>query len=267
MGFLMNRWAILSRFVAERVSGPMAVESDPDAKETLFMLDGVGGWLFGPAMFRYALRTAGMPVHTILFDWHRGLRGDLFSDLMPLRANRLAACRLARRIMNLHRRDSHRPIHIAAYSGGCGIAVFALERLKTPNIVSTAILLAPALSPDYPLEKALNAVRRMYVGVSSRDRFLLGLGTGIFGTMDRIRTSSAGRVGFRVPFPGNGDRTVSASSSTAKLYQITWKPSWRRWGHGGGHTGWIHPDFLTAHLPALLRGSPDPMLLDDICRS
>ena len=72
------------------------------------------------------------------------------------------------------------------------------------------MLLSPALSPTYDLAPALSAVRReMVVFWSPLDVIVLGLGTRIFGTIDRIKTVSAGLVGFRGPPEGDdGPRGV-----------------------------------------------------------
>ncbi|MCC7292788.1 MAG: alpha/beta hydrolase [Phycisphaerales bacterium] len=240
MGFFFNRITVLSNWVDELLRHGRPEEADGDAPATLVMLDGVGGWFFGPLMMRRALRSLGTPMHTVLFDWHSRPRGNMLADLMGLKRNRLAACRLARKINALHRATPQRRIHVAAYSGGCGIAVFALEKLKRSGLVDTVILLAPALSPGYDLAPALRNVRRCVVGVSRRDCFLLGAGTRLFGTIDRVHTSSAGRVGFR---PGKGT-TPEQTALHAKLESLVWTPEWKSRNHHGGHTAWIHPVFL-----------------------
>src|SRR5947208_140175 len=75
--------------------------------------------------------------------------------------------------------------------------------------------LSPALSPGYELSRAVRAVRReMVVFWSPLDLIVLGLGTRIFGTIDRVNSVSAGLVGFRPP--GGGDY--------AKLRQVRWHP-------------------------------------------
>ena len=84
-------------------------------------------------------------------------------------------------------------------SGGTGLVVRALEGLPEDS-VEAAVLLSPALSPGYDLSRALRAVRReMVVFWSPLDLFVLGLGTRIFGTVDRVNSVSAGLVGFRPP--------------------------------------------------------------------
>ena len=223
-----------------------------DARHSVFVLDGVGGWLFCPLLVRRALREAGLPLVTHTHDWHRGLRGDLLTDLMWLKMNRFQAIQLARRIRTLHRDDPEHRIDLIGFSGGGGVAVLTMEYLRDAQPLDTVILMAPALSPRYDLSTALSAARRCYHLFSCRDRFLLGAGTGLFGTIDRVRTSAAGRLGFLKPEAGG-----AGAEAYSKLRQIAWTPDLDNGRHAGGHTGWIDPGFLRRHLPGLLADSPD----------
>ena len=91
------------------------------------------------------------------------------------------------------------PVFVVAKSGGSGVVVKALERLDE-HAVERVVLLAPAVSPGYDLTDALRAVRReMVVFWSPFDLIILGAGTRVFGTIDRVRTVSAGLVGFKKP--------------------------------------------------------------------
>ena len=98
------------------------------------------------------------------------------------------------------------PIYLVAKSGGSGVVVKALELLDEQQ-VERVVMLAPALSPAYDLSNALRAVRReMVVFWSPLDVIILGAGTRVFGTIDRVKTASAGLVGFRVPAVGKLER-------------------------------------------------------------
>ena len=80
----------------------------------------------------------------------------------------------------------------------------------------------------YDLTAALRAVRReMVVFWSPLDVVILGAGTRVFGTIDRVRTVSAGLVGFRVPAARRARRR-SVDGQYAKLRQVRWRPGWRR---------------------------------------
>jgi Serine aminopeptidase, S33 len=143
------------------------------------------------------------------------------------------------------------PVFLVAKSGGAGIAIKALERLDE-NRVQRAILLAPALSPRYDLTTALRAVRReIVVFWSPLDVLILGAGTRLFGTMDRVRTAGAGLVGFLVPGPNDPD--TERKRQYTKLRQVRWQPRMVGFGHLGGHFGVDHPRFLRKYVVPLLR--------------
>ena len=82
----------------------------------------------------------------------------------------------------------------------------------------------------------------MVVFWSPMDVLVLGFGTRVFGTIDRVRSVSAGLVGFR------GDR--------AKLRQVRWQPSMARSGYFGGHVGPDSPAFLRKYVVPLLTAEP-----------
>jgi hypothetical protein len=169
---------------------------------------------------------------------------------MWCRRNREKGRELAARI-TAFRESNNAIVHVVAFSGGCGLAVWGCEGLEK-QLVDTLILAAPAIHPDYNLAAALHNVRRCYALVSERDRWILGLGTTIFGTTDRRFASSAGRLGFRRP------AGLSAAESAAydRLREVRWTPALRSMGHRGGHTGWAKVQFLREHLVPLLQGSP-----------
>ena len=92
--------------------------------------------------------------------------------------------------------------------------------------VERVVLLAPALSPGYDLTAALRAVRReIVVFWSPLDLIVLGAGTRLFGTIDRVKTIGAGLVGFRVPAVNAAD--PARSREYGKLRQVRWHPRWR----------------------------------------
>ena len=82
------------------------------------------------------------------------------------------------------------------------------------------------------------------------DVFILGLGTRIFGTIDRVHDVSAGLVGFRVP-DGLDDEGLR---QYAKLRQVRWHPRMAPTGYLGGHVGPDSPPFLKRYVVPLLTG-------------
>lgn len=252
MGFLDVRVRALSAYLAERWRHGTAEQAGTIADEVLFVLDGVGGFQFAPLLIRRTLREIQSPLPTVYFDWQFGLTGEIWTDLMWLRRNRVMGAKLARKLLAFRRRHPETKIHLFACSGGAGIGVFACEHLRGRPIIETLILACPALSPAYNLAPALRAVQRGYALVSHQDSWILGLGTRLFGTTDRRFTSAAGRVGFQIP------EVASPADHAAyeRLREIRWFPEMRAEGHRGGHTMWASPAFIRKHLLPLLAGRP-----------
>lgn len=249
---LKDRAAVIARAVGElRRYGLPETTGELD-HEMLVMLCGVGRFQISALMIRTALRDVAPHIGTVLYDWQFGLPGEIWTDLMWYRRNRVMGVRVARKLLQLRRTHPSARIHLWAYSGGVGVLLFALEALRGRVAFSTVILTAPAVRPDYPLHPALASVERCYALVSRKDSVLLGLGTRIFGTTDRTFTQAAGCVGFRRP----ESLEANAKATYARLRQISWTPEFSIDGCGGGHISWIQPRFLAKHLPALLAGEP-----------
>jgi len=252
MGLIRTRVTSIAAYLSERVRYGTPEVSGAIRGDLLFLLDGVGGLQFSPLLARRALRQVDSPVATILFDWQYGLRGEIWTDLMWLRRNRVMGARLARRILSFRRAHPQTRIHVLAFSGGAGIAVFAGERLRGRPVIDTLILACPALSPSYDLSAALKCVVRCYAWISSRDRWVLGLGTRVFGTTDRCFGPSAGLLGFQIP-KGLPDEEARVYE---RLREVHWSSALGAEGHYGGHTAWAAVGFLRAHLLSMLRGQP-----------
>ncbi len=251
MGVIFNRVRVITTYLSERSRYGLPEAAGPLDREVLFLLDGVGGLQAGPLMVRRALRnTDAGTLGTILFTWQYGVPGEIWTDLMWLRRNRVMGAKLAAKLLAFRRTHPKTVIHVVAFSGGAGIAVFACERLRGPRLIETLILACPALSPAYNLGPALQAVERCYALVSHRDTWILGFGTGIFGTVDRCFSSAAGQLGFRIPVG------ISPEDACAyeRLREIRWSPVLGQVGHHGGHTGWAGTAFLRRFLPEMLRG-------------
>lgn len=222
-------------------------EGDP-AQGTVFLIDGVGGWLLAPLSVHRQLRQMGVPWALEIHEWHSGPRGELLYDLMAHRHNRRKAKVWASIIAERRRQYPDAPIHVIAFSGGAGFAAFGLEQLPDDVTVDTVILACAALSPRYPLTDMLRHVRRCVALISRRDLLLIGVGTSLFGTMDRRWGPSAGVRGFRRPDPYD----AQAEHEYNKLHQLHWDPSMRRLGHFGHHVGWATLAFTQEYLAPIL---------------
>jgi pimeloyl-ACP methyl ester carboxylesterase len=218
-------------------------------------LDGVGGYNWGPRWLRSGLDEAGVKSAIIIYDWSKGPKGMFVSDLVDEARNHAAARDLAQMISTYTAAMPNRPVTVIGHSGGGGVVVWALEDLPEGCQVDRAILLAPALGPDYDLSKALAHVRtRLYATYSYADVPLMAAGTAVFGTMDRQHSVSAGLVGFRLP-QTLGD---AEKRQYTKVRQIKWTMDLVKMGNLGGHMGWTSTRFGREFIAPILLGKTDP---------
>ena len=255
---------LIEPFYRMAYGAPMVGHTDPRALDRhgekrcqrglVVVVDGVGGLDLCGTGLRYVLGAEKLPYAIEVVHWGHGV-GRWFADLTDV-ANHDAKARLVAEIVQCYASERpEEPIYMVAKSGGSGVVVKALEQLAA-QLVERVVMLAPALSPDYDLSRALEAVRReLVVFWSPLDVFVLGAGTRVFGTIDRIKTAGAGMVGFRVP---TGDRAdENKRRQYDKLRQIRWRPRMAATGYLGGHWGPDSPLFLRKYVAPLLRdGEP-----------
>jgi hypothetical protein len=215
----------------------------------VMVIGGVGGMDWCGFALRRLLKNRQPPYAIQIFPWGLGF-GRWHADLTNI-INRDAKAQLIAETIRLYHDDQPgRPVFVVAKSGGAGVAVKALELLDE-KAVERVILLAPALSPYYDLTAALHAVRReMVVFWSPLDLIVLGAGTRVFGTIDRVRTVGAGLVGFRVPAVSAAK--TAPSREYGKLRQVRWHPRMAASGNLGGHMGPDSPFFLRKYVVPLL---------------
>jgi pimeloyl-ACP methyl ester carboxylesterase len=227
------------------IHGPISEAVEGDG--LVLVVDGVGGFDLCALGMKYAAARSGLPHEVRTWSWGHG-RWRWFADLTDTANHRRQAAALAAAIERFRDRRPESPVYLVGKSGGTGVAVWALEALPE-NTVESVVLLGSALSPGYDLSRALRAVRRELVSYHSPlDLIVLGIGTTLFGTIDRVRRPSAGLVGFWVTHPAH----------YAKLRQVRWRPDMARSGYWGGHVGLDHPTFLAHHVLPLLTARPQP---------
>ena len=218
-------------------------------------LDGVGGWNWLPRLMRIGLARGGVDAGIVIYNWSVGPLGMWVTDLFVRQRNRRMARGLAEVLVGYRAARPGRPVTLIGHSGGGALAAWALEALPAPAPVDRALLLAPALSPRYNLAPALDRVRhRATATYSWGDLFLMGLGTTVFGTIDRRFGPSAGLVGFRLP----PDLAPAERGAYARLRQMPWRPAMIRDGHLGEHCGWTGVRFARRVLAPIVRGESDP---------
>jgi hypothetical protein len=204
---------------------------------------GIGGEAWFHREFVRALGTGGFDARVDVIDWPDG-RFPI-AALQAEQENRQRARAIAAEIAQ--RARGGEPIYFTSESGGAAMAVWVLEALPDDVAVESLIMLGPALSPEYDLTPALRHVRGSAHAFSSRyDKWILSLGTSLFGTMDGVRTPAAGCVGFSMPA---GADATQYQKLVSHEYQSSWL--WN-YGRHGGHTGVLSVRFASGYIAPLL---------------
>ena len=225
----------------------------PDAY--LLHVPGIAGETGIDQMLVGGLLEGGFGGRTEIYDWTGENKG--IAALVNRDRNDREAQRIADKVVAHRRAHPKSTIMLTGHSGGTGLVVFALEKLPDDVKVDGVLLLSPALSPTYDLSKALARVTgRMYVFSSTMDVFVLGLGTKVFGTIDRKQGDSAGRVGFVRP------DAAADPEQYDKLVSCPYDKAWLAYGNLGDHVTVMSRSFsrhiltplVLSHLPG--RGGP-----------
>jgi pimeloyl-ACP methyl ester carboxylesterase len=155
--------------------------------------------------------------------------GPPLLGLYNLRArerNRKTADALAAEITAWRRTHPEELLYIVGYSGGGGIAALAIESLPDDVRIDRLILVAPAISADYDFATSLLPhVKDYVVNFSSEKDLQVGLGTRWFGTIDGIKSPSAGFAGF--------------TADDERIVEWHWSSVDRRLGHRGNHVSYL----------------------------
>jgi hypothetical protein len=243
---------------SDQVTGTKSVDLQPDGSAPVvgephpglvLVADGVGtrGLNNSVRSLNYLVARAGLPLTVQPMHWGHGF-GRWHADLTNVTNHRARAADLVAEVATYSTRYPNSSITLIGRSGGSGIVALALEQLP-PDTIELAIFLAPALSPTYDLGPALRAIRReLVVFWSPLDLVMLGWGTRLFGTIDRVRGPSAGLVGFCPPVSPSADYQTHA----ARLRQVCWNPSMVGTGYLGDHWTIGLPPFLARYVVPLL---------------
>lgn len=228
--------------VPERLSSPQRLE-----RGIVFVLPGIEGRSVFNRDVALGLEDGGVQSAIEIFDWTTHIPGAFVANLSDYQRNQRQAQRLADRIREYARQFPDNPVHLIGHSGGGGVAVMALEDLPPDGkLVDMAMLLAPALSPDYDLRRALRQTRRGVMNFYSElDVSLLKVGTTVFGQIDRNHGPAAGAVGFSLP---PGLNRAERALYQIRLKQVRWTPRMRRFGASGSHLGWTSRKFAREYL-------------------
>lgn len=217
------------------------------------------------------LIEAGYQPHIEVIDWVGQRRG--LATVFGFEENLLQARLLARQIIEMRRDAPDRPIILVGHSGGTALIAWALESIPElerggigdqeieppggPAMVDAVILIASGLSPRFNLQPAMHQVKgHVYHFASRSDNLILGIGTILFGTLDRERRLGAGMVGFLLP-------EGLVLPDYAQFAEIPYDPAWQIIGHEGGHLDMMSTDFGETVIAPLIDhalGNPDAPL-------
>jgi hypothetical protein len=223
------------------------------------ILPGIEGTSHLNANIAKGLVDGGWPGAIEVYDWTAGSVLLFLMTLLAVNRNKREACKIAARITEYQARYPDRPVHIIGHSGGGGVAILTLEALPADHSITSAILLAAAISPGYDLRPALRRTRQgVWNFYSHYDVGFLKAGTLLLGTIDRRHTSAAGAVGFRVP---EGLEADDHQLYASKLRQQSYSRKMAESGHSGGHLGWASRRFVSEWLCPILSSS---MALDHL---
>ena len=201
------------------------------------------GGIEGPSIHQRRMATGllrgGWPGAVVVHPWNDGVPlWRCFTNLMSTAHQDRQADDLAALIRRHQRMHAGTRVCLLAQSGGCLVAVRALERLGESEQIHAAVLLAAAMSRGYDLSRAAaNCAAGLFSIRGPADWFLLGLGTLLLGTSDRRFEAAAGWRGFR---------TIPAG-----FREITWRREWVRLGYLGNHISSGSPAFVAAVVAPL----------------
>jgi pimeloyl-ACP methyl ester carboxylesterase len=226
--------------------GPEPAIAASQARGRLLILPGVGNTRFHLAGFVESAKRQLPAFDVEVRPW-----GVPFLTLHNLRAherNTATAAAIAAEIAAWRRANPAAPFYLVGYSGGGGMATLVTAALPDDVAIDRLVLVAPAISPDFPLERqVLPHVRESVVNYASERDLQVGWGTQTFGTIDRKSTASAGAVGFM--------------TAHERLLEYRWSDADVPFGHAGNHLAYLNPRWQAAKLLPALDPSVGPAAL------
>lgn len=185
------------------------------------------------------LRDGGFDGAVEVVDWTTGHFPLFLIHLRHLERNRYQAREIVDRIIEYQETHPGRPVHLVGHSGGAGMIALILQELPAGRTVTTATLIAAALSAEFPIEElAERTTHGIWSHHSIGDFPLLVIGTTVAGTFDGRHAVSAGAIGFHGEHPN--------------LHQVPYRLSMLKERHPGGHFGCTNPLFISRHVAPIL---------------
>lgn len=197
------------------------------------------------------LHSAGCESAVEIHDW-RSFRGWNPLHLTTLKQNRERAREICRRILEYQALYPGRPVHLIGHSAGAGVALLVLEQLPLGVRLTSVVLLAAAISRHFDVHALVDTTTDGVWNFWSRgDLPTVGLGTMIFGTVDRRHSVSAGALGFK----SQAVRSDAASVSTTQLHEMNYQFGMVKSWNFGGHFGCTNSVFITRYVAPIIERS------------
>jgi len=218
-------------------SSPARYDAAAREHGRMIILPGIGNTSFHLAGFVRDAQVLLPNFEIEVRPWGVPLLG--LHNLRAYERNRNTADEIARDIASWRRAHSTSKLYLVGYSGGGGVATLVTSALSDDVAVDRLILVAPAVSPTFPIVDAvLPHVNELVVNYASQKDLQVGAGTRLFGTIDRASTQSAGATGFAIDH--------------ARLVEWRWSGIDQGLGHAGNHVAYLGRRWQRANLlPAL----------------
>jgi pimeloyl-ACP methyl ester carboxylesterase len=211
------------------------------------VLPGIEGNSLANGNIARGLESSEVATAIQIHDWTTGFAPLFLVHLRDGRRHRREAEELADQIVDYQLIYPDRPVYLVGHSGGGAMALLTLESLPADHQVTAVFLLAPAISPKYPIQQVLPKTELgIWNYYSALDFPLLIAGTTVAQTVDGRNSPSAGALGFRY------DDSEPVKSQSPRLKQVPYDPSMIALRHAGGHFGWTDPAFIRIHIAPVI---------------
>ena len=225
-----------------------SLSSDRLDKGLTIILPGIEGKNMTSGNIARGLEWGGVKTAIGIHDWTTGIPPLLLVHLRDSKRHLEQATLIASEIVVYQEKYPGRPVFLVGHSGGGGIALMTLEQLPADHPITAVLLLAPGISPEYPIDSVLAKTERgIWNYYSPLDVPVLVVGTTIAGTLDGKQSPSAGAVGFKHQEP-------DPAFTGPRLTQVVYSPRMLMQGNAGGHLGWTVPSFVSRTLAPVING-------------
>jgi len=227
--FKFNHSITLAVFLLVSAAGGCQSNAPLEGQNLVVIVPGCAGDGFWYNDLRQSV-AATQPARTVrTFEW--GMPLPLYMlNLQDQKIHSNAEKALARAIKSWRDRYPSGHVTLVGHSAGCGVILGSLSRIDKTVGVENVVLLAPSISPNYPVGPALRQIAgKLHLFFSDADRLWLGWRTSTFGTYDSVRSEAAGKIGLALADLDPAMR--------AKIVQHGYEREYAELGNGGGHFG------------------------------